>query len=178
RSVNLADKKVSNLLSDVDSNTIQAAAVSHDMSKLVFSQATVDESGDGLGIAFVAPYKIQVLDISSGDISELATVGEAGEKNPNGTIKIRNVIVGFLAGTNTPFYTDDSALFVGENSSAAYESDSKIFKVLFVSENSVILSTGEQEVDYSLVNFDRTSKETANILAGDGNTSLIGVSTK
>lgn len=172
---NLSNNEVTDLLPDVADNLMWQAAVSDDLTKLVYAYGS--DVPLNLGPP-QAPHTIAVLDIASQESTELATIGEAGETNPNGTDKSRNTIVGFLAGTSTPYYTDDTQLYSAENDtpSLLYESEDPIIYVEFASKINVIAGTGTYQ-EYVLANFSVESQEAATIFNGDTNTRIIGVTT-
>jgi hypothetical protein len=179
RSINLSDEKVTKLLESVDGNEVANYAVSFDGSKVVFVKGTADNDGGSLENSVVAPYKVQLLDVVKNSESSLATIGTAGEKNANGTLRSRNILVGFLAGTVTPYYTDEAVLYTvsGSKPNKFYESNTNIFEVLFVSDSTVIASSGSFE-DFALTHFDVAANTGTVVLQGDANTTLFGVTTK
>ncbi len=179
--LNLEDKKVTKLATDIKGDEVSEHAVSFDGGKIVIVTGVIDDSANiGAGTVTMAPYKIQLLDVATNELSVVQTLGKAGEKNANGTVKHRDIQVGFLAGTATPYYVDDSTLYTisGDEPNAFYKSDKAIQSVSFVSDTTVIVSVGNAWNDYSLVNFNTKTNESAVIFQGDANTNIFGVTTK
>lgn len=178
--LNLDDKKVTKLAEDIKSEEASAHAVSFDGSKIVIVTGVIDGSADGIGYATTAPYKIQLLDVASNEVTEVASVGSAGEKNTNGTVRHRDIKVGFLAGTVTPYYVDDTNLYTlsGDKPNAFYESSEQIQSVSFVDDKNVIAGIGKTWDDYALINFNVETGESVTIFQGDANTNIFGVTTQ
>lgn len=157
-------------------------AVSDDISMLVAVQGSPDPNpGEGLGVSLIAPYKINSFDLGSFKKTEIETVGMAGEKNPNGTSKYRQIIVGFISGTNDLFYTDDNSLYLSvesEEPALLLETKDDIVRLPFVNEKSVVVGTGPQDGDYQLAHYDVSTKKSTQIFIGDIQTTIFGVSTK
>lgn len=184
----LRDLKAStakDLVTGVDTKEFyHRVAISSDMSQLIYVQATTDASIEvegPPGYYSAAPYRVKVAELASGKSSLIATVGTKNEKNTNGTEKIRIVSVGFLAGTNTPYYADETKLYkvVDTKPSLLYQADQQIINVSFVNKDTVIASTGNPSTaDFVLSSYDVAAKKSTQILQGDANTSLFGVTTK
>jgi len=153
-------------------------SVSRDFSKAVYSTATPSDN-NGLG-ATVAPYGVGQIDIATNKSVELTSFGTKGEKNSNGTLKSREVHVGFVAGTNTPYYTSDGQLYEVKSGSPSlvYEAAKPILYIPFVGNSNVIAGSGDQTADYALTNYDFSSKKSTAIFSGDNNTVIFGVTTK
>ncbi len=187
--INLADKKVTKLLGSVDGKEVSSYAVARDGSKAVFVQGSIDSSSDGLGYTTKAPYKIQSLDIASNKVSLITTIGTAGETNENGTVRRRNILVGFVAGSQAPYYADGNSvqlLFPSPDGDGEvkppvtlYEAREPIQHLPYVGEKVVIAGSGEQDApDYTLVHYNIENQQATTIFEGDSNTLLFGVTTK
>lgn len=178
---NLKDNKSTALLEGVDLKNVTVMAVSGDLSKFLYVEG-VDggATAEGLESGVVAPYKVNLLDLKSDETKTIATIGTAGEKNPNGTAKYRDIKVGFLAGSVIPYYVDDKTLYTvsGSEPNAFYESEAVIQLVPFVSEKTIIIGAGDSTSEYTLTNFDIESSKGVVIFEGDANTTILGVTTK
>ena len=148
---------------------------SNDLSTIILTAAPANS--DGLGR--MVPYTVLSYDVASDESTEIQTIGESDETNENGTAKTYDVMIGFFAGTNTPYYAVENELYKVEDDNAVlfYESDNTIFNVQYASDDTVIASTGKQQADYNLVNYSVADEETTTILSGDNNTVLLGVTT-
>lgn len=180
--INLKDKKVTKLATNIKGDAVDAFAsfaVSADVTKAIFAEGNADGANEGLGPALKPPYKIKLLDIAKNEISDLATVGTAGEKNPNGTDKTYTIKVGFLAGTTTPYYTNEKQLIAIKDGSPStvFESSNTIVHAPFVSEEVAIVGTGSTS-DYTLANYNVASKKSTTIFQGDSNTIIFGITTQ
>ncbi|MGZ6005269.1 MAG: hypothetical protein ACXWLH_03900 [Candidatus Saccharimonadales bacterium] len=174
--------KVTDLIKDITPYELQDISVSHDYSTLVYAQAVENPDGpiEGLGKFTAAPYTINSINLTTFKLEQLTTFGTKDEKNPNGTFKSRDVKVGFMAGTNTPYYTDDGKLYEVENgeSTKVYEVANKILYLPFVGKDMIIAGYGNQTSDYFLDSYNVSTKKSANIYSGDDNTIIFGVTTK
>lgn len=173
---NIQNNKVSALLEGVNLTEIAAMQTSEDVSKFLYVQgANLSEE-----TSVVSPYTVKLITLDSSETTELATVGSADEKNPNGTAKVRDIKVGFLAGSIIPYYVDGNTLYTvsGTEPNAFYKSDKDIQFVPFASEKHVITGAGDSSSDYSLTNFDIEKSEATAIFQGDANTIILGVTTK
>ncbi len=157
-------------------------SVSDDISTLVAVQGSPDpDPGEGLGITLVAPYKINSFDLSNLNKTQIETIGTAGEKNPNGTTKYRQIIVGFVSGTKDIYYTDDNDVYLvkdTEDASLLYNAKDNILHLPFASEEYVVAGAGPVDGDYQLAHYDVSTKKSAQIFIGDNQTTIVGVSTK
>ncbi len=158
-------------------------AISDDFSTLVAAQGTIDNSVDGgVGIALTGPFTINKFDLKTLEKTKVATVGSANEKNPNGTPKYREVLVGFVAGSNTSiYYTDDESIYTSDDSSQPslmFSANKNILYAPFIGSDSAITGSGDDTSDYLLTNYDVATKKTVEIFAGDNNTIIIGVATQ
>lgn len=182
----LKTNKSSNLYGDIAAttlaDTLQASAVSSDMSTLLFIEGTVQPgtATEGIGPLGTAPYKVQSRDLISGKTTLLETIGTKGEKNTNGTAMLRKFMVGFKAGSADPYYTEGMEIFevVDGKPKEVYESATAINQVLFVSASSLVLATAKNDTDFDLINYNRTAKKPTLILEGDPGAILFGVTTK
>lgn len=178
---NLTDNKSTKLLEDTELKEITSLAVPGDVTKLLYVQGVDDgAAAEGLEAGVTAPYKVMLLDLASNKTETLATIGTADEKNPNGTTRYRNIQIGFLAGSVTPYYVDGTTLYTvsGSEPNAFYKSESAIQFVSFASESNVIVAHGDSLSDYSLTNFAIESNEGVAIFQGNANTVILGVTTK
>jgi hypothetical protein len=155
---------------------INTITVSDDLSKVIILNS--QEAENTIGTA--PPYQIEILDVASGEKTLLSTIGEENEKNPNGTLKTYVIETGFLTGTNTPYYTDENELYVVKDStpSKAFESEKEIQYVEYVSDDNIIVGTGDSLTNYTLVNFSTSSQESTTLISADENTTLLGITTK
>ena len=175
-SYNLETKEFEEITASDASDGVTTITVSNDLSKVIILNAQSAENTLGT----VPPYQIEVMDVASSDKTLLTTIGEEGERNPNGTLKTYVIETGFLAGTNTPYYTDENELYVAKDDtpSKVFESEKEIQYVEYVSDSNIIVGVGDSVADYSMVNFSTASQETATIMSADSNTVLLGVTTK
>lgn len=158
-----------------------ASDYSDDLSKYIYVTAVIDNSeSEGIGNATFAPYTVYVQDLASLKSTKIAGFGTAGEKNPNGTRRSRIVHAGFVAGTNTPYYTSDSQLYEikSDKPSLVYEVKNNILYLPFVGENMIIVGDGSLTSDYILSSYDLSSKKASKIYSGDDNTYIFGVATE
>ncbi len=176
-------KKSTDIVKVTERNYYNDFAISDDLSTFVFVTGDI-YSGDqaGPGSATAAPYKVNVINLASGKAELASTMGKRGEKNPNGTDKLRFIKVGFMAGKNTPYFTDEDKLskFEAGKVSLVYQADKNIFDVHYVGDKTAIVSTkaSPETSDEDLVSYDRIANKTTNILIADANTSIFGVTTK
>lgn len=176
------DKKTSkSFLTEAKPENVYEARVDKDFAKIVYVSATTvanpENDLQGLG---VAPYTINVYDIKTDKTTKSATIGKAGEKNANGTLKLREIYIGFLAGTSTPYYAEGNVLYSVESDkpSLLYESVNPIYGVYYVSKTNVIAATGKDATDYTLSSYNLTDKKDTPIFQGDSNTVIFGITTK
>ena len=151
------------------------------LSAISYVAATPSSAADDVGIGpGVSPYKVSVYNVKDGKTTQVTTIGTAGEKNPNGTTKYRQIFIGFLAGTSTPYYAEGTDLSKVENnkSSPYYQSTKTLLTVPYVGKSSVIVGTGADSSDYALSNYGFSDKKDTPIFSGDNNTIIIGVTTK
>jgi uncharacterized protein YccT (UPF0319 family) len=172
-------EKRTTLLEGVTTNEIVSLAVSRDTALLLYVTGNFVDQADVLGGTNVAPYNVNLLTIASNEDKAIATVGTAGEKNTNGTPKVRSFVTGFGAGTNTPYYTVDNQLFlVREGEGLLYlEVDKKILGVDYVSDKTIISRYGDDNTDFTMANYEVQAKKSTVIMEGDGNTRIFGVTT-
>lgn len=177
-------KQAKDLIPGVDVKSLgYGAAVSSDMSKVVYVESTYDDSINTEGppgYYAAAPYNIRLLDVASTKSTDLDTIGTKSEKNANGTDKYRQFILGFLADSNTPFYAEGTTIKSGVDTkvSTVYEAEKPILHVLYVSDDAVIASSGVDTSDFALFNYSRKDKKSISIFQGDNNTAIFGVTTK
>ena len=175
------DRQISSSLKNniYDGNTID---VSNDISTLVVAEGTPSNDSLGVGLTLEAPFAINKYDLSSLDKTDVATVGQAGEKNPNGTPKYREVLVGFtnVKDSSTVFYTDDEDLYTYDDIKPVlvFSANKNILLAPFVGINTFITGSGDDTTDYLLTNYNSDDKKSKQIFAGDNNTVLFGVTTK
>ena len=160
-----------------------AQAVSDDMTKLVYVESTYDPAikvEGPFGYYSAAPYKVQLLDIETAKLTPLTTIGTKNEKNANGTEKLRQFYVGFLAGTNVPYYAEGNALFTVDGSKPNLELDAnaQIFGVYFVTHMAIVSASGKSTDDFSLTHYNGSDKKITSVFTGDNNTVVLGVTTK
>ncbi len=180
----LKKKTAEDLLDGADIKTLEyTMAFSDDMKVVTYIKHTVDTSIaiDGIpGYYTGAPYSIMQVDVASGESKVVKTIGTKQEKNANGTYKYRQFFLGFLAGTSTPYYAEDTNIYriVSLKPELLYTSDKALGGVYFVSDKNVIVGTELPANEYTLSNYDLTTKKSVLIFEGNINTSIIGVSTK
>lgn len=159
----------------------QSFGVSDDISSLAVALGSPKAIDEGLG-SLIAPLTINKYDLSSLEKTEVATVGQAGEKNPNGTPKYREVLVGFtnVKDSTTIFYTDDEDLYTFDDIKPVlvFSANKNILLAPFVGINTFITGSGDDTTDYLLTNYNSDDKKSKQIFAGDNNTVLFGVTTK
>lgn len=172
-------KKSTRIIKPVSGTQTIHADVSDDLTKLVYVAAKATLNADDPLALPLAPHTVSIVDIASAETKTIATVGKAGEQANNGTPLQRDTLVGFMVNSTTPYYTDRGKLFTvsGEEPVLSYEADKTIVSVSFVSEKSVIASSGTYE-DFVLTNFDVATEATTTILEGDAQTVIFGVTTK
>ncbi len=171
---------ITKLMSTANAGEITDLATSDDLSTIVYAESTTVPSEDGPGPSFFAPITIFKLDVASNKISKVTTFGSAGEKNANGSLKTHQIIVGFLTGTNNPYYTNDNSLYTvnSTSNSLTYQATKELLYVSFVGDNNVIAGSGASTSEFILSNYDTTNKKSATIFTGDNNTILFGVTTR
>lgn len=179
----LSKKTTTQLLKGVDIKTLGHIAVSSDFSTLVYQAGSLNAAADKdvtVGNFVGAPYTVGTVNLSSLKESTVATFGDKGEKNKNGTFKTRSVLVGFMAGTSTSYYTDDANLYVAKTDTPSniYTATKPLLYVPYVSETTVISGAGDATSDYALTSYDVSAKKSTDIFSGDNNTILLGVTTK
>jgi len=157
-------------------------AISDDLSTMVVAQGTPDDSANvGIGITLTAPYSVSSIDLESLKKIELATVGQAGEKNPNGTTKYRSVLTGFVGNSTTAYYSDDESIYSlegGDSPALLFAAKQDILYVPFINEDEYIVGFGESSNDYQLAHYSTDTKKTVQVFLGDDNTAILGVTTK
>ncbi len=175
----IESKKSTKLIKSTDGTQTIHAAVSDDLTKLVYSAGQVATAADDPFALPLAPHTISIVDVATGESKEVAKVGKADEKAPNGTPLQRDTLVGFAVNSTTPYYTDAGKLFTvsGDESTLLYETKKTLVDVLFASDDTIIASSGTSG-NFALTNFNTESKTTTNILEGDTETILFGVTTK
>lgn len=168
------ESKRKTLLENVAKNRVYSLAVSDDTKLLLYVTGTFKEAEGEI----LPPYNVTLLTIADNEEKSVATIGTAGEKNPNGTDKLRLFKTGFTDGPNTPYYTVDQQLYLVRNNEPLlfYESDKSILQVNYVSDKYVIAQSGTIE-DFALTNYEVSTKKATAILQGDGNTRIFGVTT-
>ncbi len=179
----LTTNKVAEPFKDVNvsSNIIQEVAVNSEFSSLIYLKSTANTAGDQAVSAFFgAPYTINTINLSDNKSLEVTSIGTKGEKASNGTLKTREVHVGFVAGTNTAYYSADKQLFTVKSGkpSLTFESTNNILLLPFVGTEEVIVGIGKDTSDYTLSNYNFASKKSIKIFQGDNNTVIFGVTTK
>ena len=159
---------------------IAGVAISDDMTKIVNVTAAPDTGSDVALSAGVAPYTVQTYDVKAGKLSTAATIGSKGEKNSNGTLKTYDVMTGFMAHSNTPYYAVGSNVYkiAGDKPTILYQADSPIFNVSYVSDTNVFAGSGKSSSDYTLYNYVVADKNATNIFNCDNQTIVIGVTDK
>lgn len=179
KQMDLKANKSSDVVTTADGKDIAAIDVSDDMSQMIFVKSTVNNNGEGIG-GFYAPFEVTSVDISTKKETVITTVGTKDEKNDNGTLKTRQFVAGFLAGDTTPYYSTGNQLYTVKDGkeSLTYEAKNDIQFVLHVSDTKVIAASGKDTSDYTLDNYDITTKKITNILSGDNNAVIFGVTTK
>ncbi len=178
----LKTTKASDLISGLKADELASVAVSSDFSTLVYAKASENSTAPqkALGVFTGAPYTINSLNITNNKLIQIASFGVKGEKNTNGTLKSRQVQVGFVAGTNTPYYSNDTQLDTVKSGSPSlvYETTQPILIVQFVNEKQILAGYGTDTSDYTFVNYAIQSKKATTILQGDNNTIIFGVTTQ
>jgi hypothetical protein len=178
-----ADKQ---LLQKNDAEILSDWQVSPDGQKLLYFVGTNDkqvaDQVGGLGWQGAPPYKINELDLSTGQSVQLATVGTLHEKDTDGKFKNYIIQVGYTNDKHKAFYSADNKLYVlnGTNAGLEFESDKDIRDLSFVSTDEVLVSTYNTKgaADYTLYRYETSGKKSTSVLQGDVNTGLMGVTTK
>ncbi|MDQ3158567.1 MAG: hypothetical protein M3P98_00315 [bacterium] len=161
----------------VNKFSYNAMVVNEQMDALVYVEGVVDTTTEGVGTSLIAPYEIKSLSIGNGEISTLATVGEAGEKNDNGTTLYRQFVLGFTNDDATPWYAEGNQIVALRDSNPViYETTDPIYQVFYANVDTIIASTGTFD-NFALGSFNRGTKEVASILEGDAETIIFGVTT-
>lgn len=172
------ENKKTRLLQDVDPKRLVSFASSSDTSQVIYVVGVVKTSTDDPFDSLVAPYNVSTLSVEDNKSTEVSTVGKDGEKNPNGTPLVRNFLTGFTAGTNTAYYATGEQLFLVRDGEGLvfFEADKEIVEVYYVSDKHVIVSTGAFD-NFVVFNYDVSAKKSTNILNGDAQTNIFGVTT-
>lgn len=167
------------LLEDVQANELASISVSSDTSLMIYIVGVYPTNSDDPLPALVPPYVVNLMKLGGTDKpTEIARIGNAGEKNSNGTLLTRTTLTGFTAGTNTPYYTADKQLFLVKANEGLlfYESADVIENVDYISDKYVISRTGDPS-DFTMANYDTATKKSVTILQGDNNTTIFGITT-
>jgi len=174
-------EKSTTLSPNIKPGTMIDFDINGELLQVVVVYGNVDKTTEGLGLNIVAPYTLSRIDLNSGAETAIKTIGTLGEKNPNGTVRSRSVLAGFISKSNDVYYTDDKGLYflTGTSSSAVFNATANILDLPFVSNDVVIYSFGDASTgDYDLNNFSTTTKKDDLILKGDTKTIIFGVTTK
>lgn len=179
-------KEATNLFGDISiktlSETLENMAISPDLSTMIYILSTVpaNPQTEGPGTIGTAPYKVKTVNLATTKTTDVDTVGTSGEKNSNGTLKRRNFNIGFLAGNATPYFAEGKTVtkVVSGEPKLAYSADANIVSVSYLSDDNIIVSTGEINSDFTLSNYTFATKKSVQIFVGDSNTTIIGVTTK
>lgn len=179
---NITKNTVTQLLKAVNIKELSSVVVSGDFTTLIYVKATVNPVAAGntpSGNFVAAPYTISTINLGNLKETALTIFGSKSEKNQNGTYKTRNVIAGFLAGSNTPYYTNDNALYVVKSGqpSNVYTATKNFQYVLYVNDDTVIAGNGDSVSDYALTNYTISTKKSVSIFSGDNNTYIFGLTT-
>ena len=166
-----------------DKNFILNVAISDDFSTVAVVNATPDSDPNVALDGGAAPYTVAQYDVASKKLTTVATIGTAGEKNANGTARYRTVVAGFLAGTKTLYYADDSGVYstLSGEPEQVVKLDKPVRQVDYASltEKHIIFGSATQgENDFTYSNFTTKPEATTKIFDGDANTVVIGVTTK
>lgn len=142
-------------------------SISPEYSEILIADGQLDNSGDGMGVALQPPFEIKKISLS--DTSQVETLE---------TVDQQVLDVGYTQG-GTPYYAGEQAVVkLGDSPGTVYETAGSISYpgVYFVGEDSVVVATGEP-IDF-LLDYYEQSSEAVNILAGDSNTVIFGVTIK
>ena len=158
-------------------------AVSDDLTKLVFVESTYDsaiKTEGPPGYYSAAPYKIKTLDLTTNKSTDYATIGTKNEKNSNGTDKYRTFQVGFINGTNDPYYSEGNNQYIldATKSNIEFTADKPIIGIYYANPKTVISSFGKDTSDFLLTNYSVSDKKSSTVLSGDNNTVILNVTTK
>lgn len=122
----------------------------------------------GMGIGPGKPFTVEEFDIASKKSKKLVTINE--DMIPK---------VGYSDGDSTPYYTQKASVYTVENGKKTllFEAAESIRDVYLVDQDQVVASAGTSE-DYILTGYNVTTKKVTNILNGDANTNIFGVTWK
>jgi hypothetical protein len=137
--------------------------VRSDFTEILVAEGTL---GDGLGMG--APYNLLRIAVADGKVTPVA-------ENVNGLL----IGLGYMADNQTPYYALGKQILTAKGAAPTvyFESDKDIVGAYFVSDKEVIVSTGQQS-EFVLYRYDVAAKSSKNILNGDGNTTIFGVTSK
>lgn len=174
----IEQKKAEDLLPGKDVSLFHyGIKVSDDLTQAIYIQAPTGSSA----MEVAPPYQVRVVSLKDMEDTLVQSVGTQGELNPNGTPRYWNFALGFLAGTNTPYYTVDSSLYqvVDGEPVLIAQTDMPIGSVYYASATNIILTTRNTPSDeaFFLNNYDVAKEESTQIFEGDYNTLVFGIST-
>lgn len=144
---------------DDQAKLTEAVAVNPTLSKILVLTSTPGQNALGGG----APYNLQEVTVST---KAAAGIYSSTSARP---------LIGYTA-NGTPYYTMDTQLSsVGNDGkpTVIYEAAKPIQHVIYVGKDTVIASSGQPN-DFTLTNYNPSTKTSATILSGDSNTILIG----
>lgn len=175
-----SDKALTLLESAQKDNFTQQVNISDDFSTISVVSASPETGTEPALSNGVSPYFVTSYDTASGKITDVASIGSATEKLEDGSTKMHTVLSGFLADSTTQYYASGTDVYTVVNGKKTlfYQTDLDLLSVDFVGKNVVIVSTQKAVGDSILSSYNRTTKKATQILEGDNNTIIIGVTTK
>lgn len=185
RILNASSGEVKTLDIDIGSTSYALSArpvISADGKSAVYVLSTVDESDpvEGLiGYYVGPPYKVYVKNLSSGETTQIASVGQKSDYNHQ-TPK-----VGWLVqkdGTERAYYTNRNQLFVrksGGGFDKYFESGlGEISSVLFATEDELLIGTATPEFGQIITHFDVKASKAVRVMETTSDTRIYGVLVK
>lgn len=174
----IESKKAEDLLPGKDASTFHyGLQVSHDLTRAVYVQSPTGSSA----MESTPPYQVRVTDLKDMKDTLVQTVGSKDDMNPNGTARFWDFSLGFLAGTNTPYYATDKSLYqvVDGEAKLLLTSDQFISQVHYASDEQLIYTARQSQGAEALFlnHYDVTKEVVTQIFEGDYNTLVFGVST-
>lgn len=152
---------------DSGEKVFSGVVIRSDLAEAMVVESKLDPSDEGIP-GPIAPHELKQIDLNSGNSKTISTENTSHFNN-----------FGYLADGETPYYSVGKQVFSfkDEKSTTLYESTQDILGILYVSDATVIVANGNFE-DFTLLSYDIAGKKSTNILKGDNNTTILGVTTK
>jgi hypothetical protein len=180
---NVDTKEFSDVLSVDDNLKIaQRPVVSPDGKQAIYVSQTVDESikVDGLyGYYIGSPYKIHLIDLSSGESTQIAEIGQKTTINAEGYY--RNIKIGWLNNKDSfsPYYTDDNQILIrndqGEFDKYFESGQGDISTVYLATKEELIVGTKTTDLGENITHYDVAKKVAVNVMETTSDTRILSI---